>query len=231
MVAPDLARAIPQIGASGVPNPVTAPISAYRYADAKRQIIDMEAKARPLIRLWDNRMHYIGTVASEKSVSAEELLHDTGQSDIAVRASDWLVEFLRHDVRKDEDLHLTIDPYPHNRNWRWRWGGKVNNVRVGRNENGIRTATFESSHNREHWKHLYFGATPFTTRQRSPSKRGSCGEHPHDHFHNRVHQPGPQLLAAARAPRPGVQPARLDGRGVEPAEPEPAQLAGPDAVL
>jgi hypothetical protein len=171
VVTTDLARIIPQIGGTaGVPNPVTAPISAWRYADTKRQLIDLEAKARPLIRLWDKNMSYIGTIASELSVSAEELLHDTGQADFVLRATDWLVDFLRTDVRRDEDLHITVDPYPHNRSWRWRWGGKVNNVRISRNEDGIKTATFECMHNREHWKHLYFGATPFSDPAAQPLK-------------------------------------------------------------
>ena len=157
-----LARAIPVVGGDGLaPDPRVDPISAYRYLDAKRELIDLEAKARPLIRLWDNQMRYIGTVAAEKSLDAEEMLHDTGAADIPLRGDDWLVEFLRHDVRKDEDLHLTIDPFPHRRNWRWRWGGKVTNVRVKRTEEGTTVVTLECSHNREHWKHLYFGATPF----------------------------------------------------------------------
>lgn len=157
----DLAAAIPAIGVGGPPNPVTAPISAYRYLDAKRDLIDTESRERPLIRLWDNRMRYIGTVAAEQSLNAEELLHDTGQADIVLRGEDWLIDFMRRDVRRDEDLHITIDPYPRRRNWRWRYGAKVTNVRVKRGEDGLRTVTLECAHNREHWKHLLFGATPF----------------------------------------------------------------------
>ena len=169
-MAVNLAEVIPTIGAAGVPNPTKAPISAYRYLDAKRDIIDAEARTRPLIRLWDNRHQYIGTVASELSVDVEELLHETGQGDITLRGDDWLVDFLRTDVRRDEDLHITVDPYPHRRNWRWRWGGKVTNVRVKRGEDGIRTVTLECSHNREHWKHLLFGATPFSDPAAQPIK-------------------------------------------------------------
>lgn len=157
----NLPDVIPQVGVSGVPDPVNAPISAYLYLDAKRDVIDAEARTRPLIRLWDNQMRYMGTVASEVSVSAEELLHDTGLAEIDLRDDDWIVDLMRRDVRKDEDLHITIDPYPHRRSWRWRWGGKVTNVRVKRAENGLRTVTLECSHNREHWKHLLAGATPF----------------------------------------------------------------------
>lgn len=161
MDAQALARAVPVVGESGPPDPRYAPISAYRYLDTKRELIDAEARARPLVRLWDHQHRYIGTVAAEKSLNAEELLHDTGAADVVLRGDDWLVEFLRTDVRKDADLHLTVDPYPHRRSWRWRWGGKVINVKVRRGEDGITTVTLECMHNREHWKHLYFGATPF----------------------------------------------------------------------
>lgn len=162
MAVPKLADVIPVIGENGLPpNPVASPISAYRYLDLKRDLIDEESRSRPLIRLWDKQMRYIGTVAAEMSVNAEEMLHDTGQGDIVLRGDDWLVDFMRRDVRRDEDLHITIDPYPHRRNWRWRWGAKVTNVRVKRGEDGLRTVTLECSHNREHYKHIYFGATPF----------------------------------------------------------------------
>lgn len=158
----------PRIGVNGAPDPVRDPIAAYTYLDARREVIDEEARARPLIRLWDKQMQYIGTVAAEKSVDAEEMLHDTGTGDIVLRGDDWLVEFMRSDVRKDEDLHITIDPYPHRRNWRWRWNAKVTNVRVKRGEDGLRTVTLECSHNREHWKHIYFGATPFSPPEVQP---------------------------------------------------------------
>lgn len=168
MAAPRLADVVPVIDSA--PDPRAAPISAYRYLDVKRQIIDQESRSRPLIRLWDNRMQYLGTVAGEISVNVEELLHDTGQGDIVLRADDWIMDLLRSDVRRDEDLHITIDPYPNNRSWRWRWGGKVTNVRVKRDENGISTVALECAHNREHWKHLLFGATPFADPAVQPIK-------------------------------------------------------------
>ncbi|WEW73670.1 minor tail protein [Mycobacterium phage Nanz197] len=158
----------PACGANGVPDPVKNPIEAFRYLDLKRELIDAEAREKPLIRLWDKAFKYIGTVAAEKSVDAEEMLHDTGQGDIVLRGDDWLVEFMRTDVRREEDLHVTIDPYPHRRNWRRRWHAKVTNVRVARNENGQRTVTLECAHNREHWKHLLFGATPFSLPEVQP---------------------------------------------------------------
>ena len=145
----DYAKAIPVVGADGrAPNPVTAPISAYRYLDGKREIIEQETRTHPLIRIWDRAMKYIGTVAGEKSVSVEELLHDTGTGDVVIRADDWLIDFLRRDVRKDEDLHITVDPNPNRRNWRTRWGGKITNVRVKRDEDGTRSVVLECTHQR-----------------------------------------------------------------------------------
>ncbi|ARQ95461.1 minor tail protein [Mycobacterium phage Shandong1] len=160
----------PSVGEHGVPDPLRNPIEAYRYLDLKRDLIDAEARERPLIRLWDNRMQYIGTVAAEKSVNAEELLHETGQGDIVLRGDDWLVQFMRTDVRREEDLHITIDPYPNRRSWRWRWHAKFTNVRVARAETGERTVTLECAHNREHWKKLLFGATPFSAPEVQPMR-------------------------------------------------------------
>lgn len=165
-----LAPSVPTIGANGMPDPATDPLSAYRYLDAIRHVKDTERMARPLIRLWDASMNYIGTVASERSVDAEEMMHDTGLANIEIMANDWLMQFLRTDLRAQDDLHITIDPYPNNRSWRWRYGAKVTNVRVKRSEDGIRTAVFECSHNREHWKHLLFGATPYSPPEVQPIK-------------------------------------------------------------
>lgn len=161
---------LPRIGENGVPDPVTDPILAYRYANAKRLVKDAESRARPLIRLWDKDMEFIGRIAGEKSVDVEQRLHDTGTGSIVVRGSDWINRFLRTDVRANDDLNLTIDPYPNNRNWRWRWGGKVTAVRNVRTEAGLHELHFDVAENREHWKHLYFAATPFMPPEVQPIK-------------------------------------------------------------
>ena len=152
------------------PNPVSDPISAWNYLNSRRKVVDAEAKERPLLRIWDKRMRYIGTVATEKSLDAEQLLHDTGTGEVVLRGSDWLIQFLRTDVRAREDLNFTIDPYPHFRNWRRRIGYKVTNLKVGRGEDGLKTVTLQISENREHWKHLLFGATPFMPPEAQPIK-------------------------------------------------------------
>lgn len=160
----------PPIGENGVPNPLTAPISAYLYADAKRRVKDAESRARPLIRLWDKDMQFIGRIGGEKSVDVEQRLHDTGTGSIVLRGSDWINKFLRTDVRANNDLNITIDPYPNNRNWRWRWGGKVTAVRNVRTEQGLHELHFDVAENREHWKHLYFAATPWFAPEIQPLK-------------------------------------------------------------
>lgn len=161
---------LPRIGEYGVPDPVRAPISALRYAQAKRKVKEAEARARPLIRLWDKDMDFIGRIGGEKSCDVEQRLHDTGTGSIVLRGSDWINRFLRTDVRSNDDLNLTIDPYPNNRNWRWRWGGKVTAVRNVRTEKGLHELHFDVAENREHWKHLYFAATPFTAPEFQPIK-------------------------------------------------------------
>lgn len=161
---------LPRIGENGVPNPLTAPISAYRYADAKRKVKDYESRARPLIRLWDKDMQFIGRIGGEKSVDVEQRLHDTGTGSIVLRGSDWINKFLRTDVRANDDLNITIDPYPNNRNWRWRYGAKVTAVRNVRTEAGLHELHFDVAENREHWKHLYFAATPWFAPEFQPLK-------------------------------------------------------------
>lgn len=160
----------PVLGEHGVPDPHRAPISAYRYLDAKRKVKEAEARGRALIRLWDKNMDFIGRIGGEKSVDVETRLHDTGTGSIVLRGSDWINRFLRTDVRANDDLNITIDPYPNNRNWRYRWGGKVTAVRNVRTEAGLHELHFDVAENREHWKHLYFAATPWFAPEFQPLK-------------------------------------------------------------
>lgn len=161
---------LPPIAEGGVPDPVRNPISAYMWADAKRNAKDAESRARPLIRLWDKDLKFIGRIGGEKSLDIETRLHDTGTGSIVLRGSDWINRFLRTDVRSNDDLNITVDPYPNNRNWRWRWGGKVTAVRNVRTEKGLHELHFDVAENREHWKHLYFAATPWFAPEFQPLK-------------------------------------------------------------
>jgi hypothetical protein len=154
------------VGAS----PKRDPIATWNEVNARRRVIDEEAKGQKLYRLWDKSMRYIGTVHTHKSLDAEKMQHDSGTGKIVLRGSDWLVKFLRTDVRAEEDLNFTIDPYPHRRNWRHRLGFKVTDVAVGRAEDGEVTVTLEIIENREHWKHILFGATVFAPPEAQPIK-------------------------------------------------------------
>ncbi|WP_264066888.1 hypothetical protein [Mycolicibacterium komossense] len=142
-------------------DPKRDPIATWNQVNSRRRVIDEEAKAPSLYRLWDKKLRYIGTVRTHKAFDAEQMQHDTGTGEVVLRGADWLVKFVRTDVRAEEDLNFTVDPYPHRRNWRWRWGFKVTNVKVGRAEDGEVTVTLQISENREHWKHILFGATVF----------------------------------------------------------------------
>lgn len=157
-------------GETGVPDPVKNPITAYRWMDAKRKVKDAESRAQPLIRLWDKDMRFIGRIAGEKSLDVEMKLHDTGTGSIVLPASNWINKFLRTDVRANDDLNITIDPYPNNRNWRTRYGCKVTAVRNVRTEAGLHELHFDVAENREHWKHLYFAATPWFAPEIQPLK-------------------------------------------------------------
>lgn len=156
-------------GAIGA-DPKRDPIATWNQVNSRRRVIDEEAKAPSLYRLWDKSMKYIGTVRTHKSFDAEQMQHDTGTGEVVLRGSDWLIKFLRTDVRAEEDLNFTVDPYPHRRNWRWRWGFKVTDVAVGRAEDGEVTVTLQIAENREHWKHILFGATVFAPPEAQPIK-------------------------------------------------------------
>ncbi|TEA06278.1 hypothetical protein [Mycobacteroides salmoniphilum] len=147
------------IGATQAPT-VGNPMSAYRYLDARRHTTIEETKQRPLLRLWDKNMQFIGNIAQEKSVRVEEVMADSGTGTCVIRRDNWLSDFILYDRRAEEDLHFTLDPNPTNRSWRTRWGGKVTGVTAKRSNDGLHTVEMEMVHNREHVKHLLAGANP-----------------------------------------------------------------------
>lgn len=154
----------------GSGDPHSDPRATWRQVHGRRQVIDEEARQPSLYRIWDKSMKYVGTVRTHKKFDAEQIDHDSGTGEVVLRGSDWLVKFLRTDVRAEEDLNFTVDPYPHRRNWRWRWGFKVTDVFVGRAEDGEVTVTLQLIENREHWKHVLFGATIFAPPEAQPIK-------------------------------------------------------------
>lgn len=153
-------------------------VAAWNTIESRRKVLDAEAKSPSLYRLWDKSMKYIGTVRTHKKFDGELMQHDTGEGEVVLRGSDWLVNFVRTDVRAAEDLNFTVDPYPHRRSWRTRLGFKVIDVIVGRAEDGEVTVTLKLMENREHWKHILFGATIFAPPEAQPLKAwllpGNC---------------------------------------------------------
>ena len=154
----------PVVGANGVPDPTADPFAAYKYLDARRQNLILSARQRPLVRLWDENMNYIGTVANERSVQCEELSADTGGASLVIRRDGWLSDFIMYDRRAEQDLHLTIDPMPsmisRGDGWRRRWGGKITSVNAKRDTQGLHTIEMNAVSNREHLKHILASVNP-----------------------------------------------------------------------
>ncbi len=136
------------------------PLIAYRYLEGRRRLYAEQTRQRPLLRLWDKNMNFIGNIAQEKSVKVEELMADSGTANVVIRRDNWLSDFMLYDRRAEEDLHFTLDPVPTNRSWRTRWGGKITNVNAKRSADGLHTVELEAIHNREHVKHILGGANP-----------------------------------------------------------------------
>src|SRR6478672_7102466 len=148
----------------------TDAITKYRLLDARRQLVIDANRQRPLLRLLDKKMQYLGTVTLERSADYERLLDDSGTGTISLRWSDWLADLCAHKTRVQEDLHLVIDPNPNNRNWRTRLGYRCTAVRAVKHDDGTRTVELEFISLREHAKHILLGATPFSAPEFQPLK-------------------------------------------------------------
>jgi hypothetical protein len=148
----------------------TDAVTKYRLLDARRQVVIDANRQRPLLRLMDKKMHYLGTVALERSAEYERLLDDSGTGTVSLRWSDWLADLCAHKTRVQEDLHLVIDPNPNNRSWRTRLGFRCTSVRAVKHDDGTRTVEVEFISLREHAKHILLGATPFSAPEFQPLK-------------------------------------------------------------
>lgn len=145
-------------------------ITKWRLLNARRQLILDAGRQRPLIRLLDKKMEYLGTVAVERSAEYEKLIDDSGVGTISLRWSDWLADLCAHKTRVQEDLHLAIDPNPNNRNWRTRLGYRVTDVRAVKHDDGTRTVEIDLISLREHAKHIILMPTPFSAPEFQPLK-------------------------------------------------------------
>lgn len=148
------------VGLNGAPDPHVDPLQSYRYIVSRRNTIIGSHKQRPLIRLWDKSMNYIGRITGEKVVDWEKMMYTAGGAKLVIQRSNWLSDFLIKDVRAEEDLHITIDPRPTKRTWRERWAGKVTAAHVKRTSEGVHEIELEVIHVWEHWRHICFAANP-----------------------------------------------------------------------
>ena len=158
------------IGAFGEPPPKTHPMDAYRYLHSRRQTMIGAGKQRPLVRMQDKNLNQMVTLGQEMSCRFEEIASDSGEAGVVIRGGDYLGEFVRSAVRIEEDLHLSIDPFPTQRNWRTRWGGKITTINVKRDSSGIHTVELIATSNREHLKTTLVGSTPLFPPEVQPIK-------------------------------------------------------------
>lgn len=148
------------IGAPDKPDPVADPMSAYRYLRGRRSIIEGSANQRPMLRLFDKNMEPVAQICGERMASVEEMASDSGQANVVIRYENWLTDFILHQTKIHEDLHLVVDPIPTARTWRTRWGGKVTGINAKRDSSGIHTLELEAISNRQHAKNLLMAANP-----------------------------------------------------------------------
>lgn len=148
------------IADKGRPDPVNHPMDAYRYLRGRRDVIEGAARQRPMLRLFDKNMDPVAQIAGERLASVEEMASDSGHANVVLRYENWLTDFILHQTKIHEDLHLVVDPNPTAPTWRSRWGGKVTGIVAKRDSSGIHTLELEAISNREHAKNLLIAANP-----------------------------------------------------------------------
>lgn len=145
-------------------------VAKWRLLDARRQLVLDSNRQRPLIRLWDKRLGYLGTVTADRSAEYGRMNDDSATGTISLSWSDWLADLCAHKTRVEEDLHLSIDPNPGNRSWRTRLGYRVTAVRAVRHDDGTKTVELEFISLREHAKHIRLASTPTAPPEAQPIK-------------------------------------------------------------
>lgn len=150
---------LPQAGAAGVPT-LDTPCTTLKYINGRRRTILEAAKLRPLIRIADKDLKVMCELDGEISGSYEDLSSDTGQVNISIRYDNWLSDWMIHQTRNVEDLHILIDPNPLKPDWRTRWGGKIDEIHIKHDDQGMHTIELHALHFREHAKRLLVAANP-----------------------------------------------------------------------
>lgn len=152
----------------------TAPTDAlakYRLLDGRREVWRRASKQPPLLRVWDKRLQYLGTLRGQvREGNWERLCDDTGVGKIRVRREDWLADLMARGTRYVEDLHLSIDPNPNIRSWRTRLGYRIQAVVACKDEDGTHWVDLELVSLREHAKHIALIPTPVSAPEFQPLK-------------------------------------------------------------
>jgi hypothetical protein len=146
------------------------PVTTYRYLNSRRQLLLDGARARPLVRMQDRNLNQLAVVGQERSCHFEEIAHDSGEAGVVIRGGDYLGDFVRNAVRVEEDLHLSIDPIATQPDWPTRWGGKITQINVKRDSDGVHTVELVALANREHYKSILIGTTPWMPPEVQPIK-------------------------------------------------------------
>lgn len=149
------------VGALGRPLPATDPVAAYRYNESRARTLQNAFRQRPLLRMQDKNLEHIAQIGGERSVRFEEIATDTGEAGIVLRGGSDLADFVRNQVRLEEDLHLSIDINPTRLSYLTRWGGKITTINSKRDSSGVHTVELIASAQRQHLKHVLVGSTPF----------------------------------------------------------------------
>ena len=149
------------LAAHPIPDPIPEPMLTKRYLETRRDVVVATSKLRPLIRLANKNLDNVMLeVEGEIDASIEELSDDTGKLTINILYDNWIADFMIHQTAEIEDLHILVDPNPMKPDWRTRWGGKITEIHMKRDEQGIHTIQLVALSNREHAKRLMVAANP-----------------------------------------------------------------------
>ena len=145
-------------------------LTKWRLLDARRQLVLDAGRQRPLLRLFDKKFSYLGTVTAERVGEYGRMMDDSATGTVSLAWSDWLADLCAHKTRVEEDLHLTVDMNPNARSWRTRLGYRVTAVRAVKHDDGTKTVELDLISLREHAKHIRIASTPFCAPEVQPLK-------------------------------------------------------------
>jgi hypothetical protein len=143
-----------------VPDPLTAPASCMTYLGGIRDVTIQAGMQRPLMRVTDGNLGVMCELQGELSVTMEDLSDDTAKVTVKILFDNWLADWMTRQKMQVEDLNLLIDPIPTQPDWRTRWGGKITEIHVKKDDQGIHSIELVAVHFREHAKRLLVAANP-----------------------------------------------------------------------